>query len=217
MLNRLSFAVLCIAALETAKSSAETFRIPLTLSSRPAQLGEYLTADFDLGFSLGSVDTVELTFRLPGGYSSTWVTTGNSTYSRYLLAIIDEPGKELVVDEQSFHWPAPSNTTGLVTHVMDIAPNVISRTVFGPTIVWPGILTGRGRIALIDVHESSFQPLPDGAGGWSNGGWSTLMGTNSVKLTINGTPIPELATIRMLLVGIGHCALIGDHRRRFGC
>jgi hypothetical protein len=190
---------------------AATIAIPIDLTDQQAPLGHYLAADFDFGTTFSHVETMTLEFRLAQGYTSSAVGTGSSFSVGWLLAIVDEHGKQFTTDPMSLSLPAPSNATGLIKSVEDIAPHSIHDTVFGPPIVWPGALTGHGRVALIATCLTTFGPLNFGDRP-PVASWGSLTEIDAVRLIVDGTPTPEPSTL--LLAAITCIAGLYPSRKR---
>lgn len=204
ILHRVMLALLAIVTSAHSSVIAETFTVPLTPAVSMGTHGDYLSASFDFGTSFSRIDSVTLEFVMPAGYEGTAVTTRNSTYTRYLSTLIHDATS--LIDDLSFD-PFQS-LSNLSFHVTAGVPNELQYDRF---IVFPGgdpadhmwpefLFGGSGRVEFIDIHSSSFHPLPSGTTVSFSTSWLIPPEIVSAQLKIVGTAVPEPATWQLMAV-----------------
>ena len=217
--NQLPIAFLAVWAASSAPVLAATFTVPLFPTIATAPAGNYLSTAFDFGTAFSQVESLTLEFALPGGYEGHAITTGNSSYFRSLSFILHDATVPITnawsIDSEDgitrsvFHVPV----TGSVS--VDFSGFSYS---FGGISVepsWPEfILQGQGRLAFIDVFESSFHPLPTGITVSSTTSWQPPAGIAGATLTIVGVPVPEPSSVLIPAISSAFCIMCLTRRRQ---
>jgi hypothetical protein len=219
--GRIGIASLLLLASLMAPPSAigETIAIPLSFATATGSAGDYLSSPFDFGSSFSRIESLRLELLMPSGYEGTAVSTGNSSYDRHLIAVIQETATPLTVE--SINGQSEDQIRSSAFSILPAIPYSMnfSGTSFsfvdGVLIIheaWPEfVLRGTGQVALIDEFDSSYHPLPAGVSLSSTTSWLPPDGIAQATLIVVGTPVPEPKVSALLL------ACLAWTGKRFRC
>jgi hypothetical protein len=196
-------AVLVAIAPSVAPAKSLTFELAPVL--QVGAHGEYLAASFDFGTKFSRIESLTLSFVMPGGYEGTAMTTGNSSYLRTLATIVHDPA--ITVDEPFGLDPA----TGFTSSTFHVPAGRPHELAYGRLLAFPSgrparqtwpdfLLAGSGIVSFIDDNRSYSHPLPAGIALGSTISWLAPNGITSARLTIIGTPVPEPAATSLLAI-----------------
>ncbi|MEZ6070080.1 MAG: PEP-CTERM sorting domain-containing protein [Pirellulales bacterium] len=201
-----------------------TYTAPITGLDQANPNGDYLTGEFDFVKSFAKIEQVMIEFVMPEGYEGTFVTTGNSSWSRMLFFLLQD-GAEPIDFEATPPFSLPFSTaTRLSSSQFRVSPQTATNAQFNlgtlcfpdaecPEPIWPDFLVaGQGRVAFVDVNQSSYHPLPTGAVMGSSTSYLSPGEVTAARVIIVGTLVPEPHSI-LLLGGLG-CAMIVSCRNR---
>jgi PEP-CTERM motif len=183
----------------------------------PSDAGDRLVADYDFGFAFSHVESLEFEFEMPAGYEGYFATTGNSSWSRTMHVVLHDETDAIDLTEIGLGMPITS-LSSTVVHVVPGAPAGFKFV----TLLGPGetpafdfdefVLSGHGRITVVDSMRSDIHPLPDHVSSSSKTSYSLPHEISSARITITGTAVPEPAALSMMLLGV--CSLVGGLKHR---
>jgi hypothetical protein len=142
------------------EAAAARFTAELEIVAATNQFGQYVTASYDFGIGLTNIQELRLELDVPGGYEGTARSTGNSSWSQWLL-----------VNVQGSTIPIPSAdvSNSLGRGQMNLEPGSAVDVRFSPPMLyngfelvhgpWPDFLAaGSGKVWFTDLSIHSYHP-----------------------------------------------------------
>jgi len=156
-----NFALLAVMALIAGgEAAAATFTAELQLVAETNQFGQYVTASYDFGIGLTNIQEVRLELDVPGGYEATAMSTGNSSWSQWLL---------MTLQGSTAPIPSAEVSNSLGRGQMDLEAGSAVDVRFSPPMLyngfelvhgpWPNFLgTGSRTVWFTDLSIHSYHP-----------------------------------------------------------
>ena len=207
-------------------AGAETFTVPLDVSSRTGDGGQYLSADFDFHIAFSQIDSITLSFRMPSGYEGTALAGGYFSVFSQLWTVLHGTGTAPTFG--SLIGGPETGNPFLGVNLFQVPANSVQQIGFYPPVVftdppdnlWPDFLfSGAGSLAVTDYQVATsgvFQGggfFPDDGQGMTTISWNLPGEFSDARLTIVATPVPEPATVGLACEAV-LLSLICSHAAR---
>ncbi len=212
------FVVGLIAGLVLSPDLAVAAQFTTTVANfTPSDAGDRLVADYDFGVAFSHVESLEFEFEMPAGFEGSFVTTGNSSWSRTMHVVLHDETDAIDLTEIGLGMPITSLSSTVVHVVPGTPAGLRFASLFGmagtPAFDFDEfVLSGHGRITVVDAMRSDIHPLPDHELVRSSTTYSLPNEISLARITITGTAVPEPAALSLMLLGV--CSLVSDRKRR---
>jgi hypothetical protein len=205
-MNRSNAVIAIVLTCMCLQAQADTFTTPLAFAPQSNDAGQYLSADFDFHTPFASIDSVTLQFSMPNGFVGEDIENFYGAIHNELwiaLHSVDTAPTFGVADLTNL-YNFTSGVPAGVPQQFGFDKRIVLSLTYPPILLsdaWPDFLfSGRGSVGIAD-YQSIFQVEVAGNILISNLLPLSTAEIDDASITIDGTTVPEPATLCLLLAG----------------